>query len=91
MARSIAFGSRRYGVPSGVFVQVGDIVTYTTFMGGERRVLVDNVDDTGHPGGPEFDGVLLQPDSDEPMWPEGDPYARVWGRSSQVHTIEQPS
>lgn len=85
--RHIALGSRRYGVPSGVQVQIGDIVTYTTFMGHDRRVLVNATEEPDHPRGMIFSGRLVNAE-DVPL--EGSVY-EVWGYCSQVHTIKQPS
>ena len=57
-------------------IKIGDVITYRTFSGGDRKVTVTNVSDNIKNGRAGFDGIIVG-------WPTG----YVWGYNTQIIEI----
>jgi hypothetical protein len=57
-------------------IKIGDVITYRTFSGGDRKVTVTNVSDNIKNGRAGFDGIIV-----------GWPTDYVWGYNTQIIEI----
>lgn len=70
--------------------EVGDIVTYSTWGGEIRRVLVENKEANIKNDRDGFDGVLVGFDNNSRLFLNGKPMG-VWGYTEQILSVEKES
>jgi hypothetical protein len=68
--------------------EVGDIVTYSTWGGEIRRVLVENKERNIKKDRDGFDGVLVGFDNNSKLSLDGKPMG-VWGYTDQILSVEK--
>jgi hypothetical protein len=75
----------RYGLND---FEVGDIITYSTWGGEIRRVLVENKERNIKNDRDGFDGVLVGFDNNSKLFLNGNPMG-VWGYCDQILSVEK--